>query len=209
MNKITKLLLSLTAMLAAGCSDSSVAPKAPASSDVTIPGGGSTAALTGSDTIRFTFVIDPSRSTTYDLGAGNSITFPAGSLCDINSTYGVDQWDRWCAVSTSPVTVYTKAWLDARGFAHIDFDKHVRFVPTSNPARWVMLSLYDYGAATTPWTKINYCPTTSPSSCFDESLSDPTVATVKDPVTGKLIRRVKHFSGYSLTSGRDSDSDAF
>jgi hypothetical protein len=206
MNRITKLLLSLTAMLAAGCSDSTVAPKAASSSDVTIPGGGSNATLTGSDTIRFTFVIDPSRTITYDLGAGNSIVFPAHSLCDLSSSYGIDQWDKPCVSATSAVTVYTKAWLDAQGFAHVDFDKHIRFVPTSNPAGWVMLSLYDYGAYTTPWTKIYYCPTTSSSSCFDESLTDPTVATVKDPVTGKLIRRVKHFSGYSLTSGRDSDA---
>lgn len=209
MNKISKIIVALTAMLAAGCSESISAPKSIANNDVTIPGGGSTAALTSTDTIRFTFLIDPSRSITYNLGAGNTITFPAHSLCDLNSTYGGGQWDKPCALATSPVTVYTKAWLDAQGFAHVDFDKHVRFVPTSNPADWVMLSLYDYGAATTPWTKVNYCPSSDASSCIDESINDPTVATVKDPVTGKLIRRVKHFSGYSLTSGRDSESDAF
>jgi hypothetical protein len=208
MNKISKILVALTAMLAAGCAESTSAPKAPASRDVTIPGGGATAALTGSDTIRFSVYIDPSRSITYNLGAGNSITFPAGSLCALNSTYGGGQWDKPCAVATSPVTVYTKAWLDAQGFAHVDFDKHIRFVPTSNPAGWVMLSLYDYGAMTTPWTKINYCPSPDASSCIDESKNDPSVATVKDPITGKLIRRVKHFSGYSLTSGRDSDSES-
>jgi hypothetical protein len=206
MNKITTLLLSLTAMLAAGCSESSIAPKSATVSDQTIVGGGSSAALTGADTIRFVFVIDPTRSTTYQLGAGNTITFPAGSLCDVNSTYGGGQWDKSCAVSTSTVTVNTKAWLDAQGYAHIDFDKHIRFVPTANPAGWVMLSLYDYGAATTPWTKINYCPSSVANSCIDESINDPSVATMKDPITGKLIRRVKHFSGYSLTSGRDSDS---
>ena len=206
MNTTTKILIALTAMLAAGCSDSTIAPKAVTNHDVTLPGGGATAALTSSDTIRFTFVIDPSRSITYNLGAGNAITFPAGSLCDLNSSYGVDQWAQPCAVATSPITVYTKAWLDAGGYAHVDFDKHVRFVPTANPAGWVMRSLYDYGASTTPWTKINYCPTTDASSCFDESKLAPTVATVKDPITGKLLRRVKHFSGYSLTSGRDSES---
>jgi len=209
MNKVTKLILALTAMLAAGCAESSVAPKAVRSADVTIPGGGATAALTSTDTIRFTFVIDPSRSITYNLGAGNTITFPAGSLCATWSTYGSGQWDKPCTVATSPVTIYTKAWLDSQGYAHVDFDKHVRFVPTSNPAGWVMLSLYDYGAMTAPWTKINYCPSSLASSCIDESINDPSVATVKDPVTGKLIRRVKHFSGYSLTSGRDSDSESF
>jgi len=207
MNKISKIVLTLTAMLAAGCAENVSAPTAAATKDVTIAGGGATAALTTTDTIRFTFVIDPSRTTVYSLGAGNSITFPAGSLCATWSTYGGGQWDKPCSVSPYPVTVYTKAWLDSDGYAHVDFDKHVRFVPTSNPAGWVMLSLADYGAATAPWTKINYCPSAmAQSGCIDESKSDPTVATMKDPVTGKLIRRVKHFSGYSLTSGRDSES---
>lgn len=206
MKKLAKTVLTLTAMLVAGCAENSSAPTVAATKDFTIPGGGATAALTTADTIRFTFVIDPSRSITYSLGAGNTITFPAGSLCAPWSTYGSGQWDRPCSVATSPVTVYTKAWLDAAGYAHVDFDKHVRFVPTSNPAGWVMLSLYDYGAMTAPWTKINYCPSSLAGSCIDESLTDPSVATVKDPVTGKLIRRVKHFSGYSLTSGRSSEA---
>jgi hypothetical protein len=205
LNKISKFLLALTAMLVAGCADNAIAPSAAGTSDVTLPGGGASAALTGTDTIRFTFRIDPARSITYQLGAGNTITFPAHSLCALNSTYGGGQWDKPCELATSPVTIYTKAWLDRYGYAHVDFDKHIRFVPTSNPAGWVILSLYDYGAMTTPWTKINYCPSSQASSCIDESITDPSVATVKDPVTGKLIRRVKHFSGYSLTSGRDSE----
>ena len=158
MNKITKIILALTAMLAAGCADSTIAPKAGVERDVTIPGGGATAALTGIDTIRFTFVIDPSRSITYHLGAGNTIIFPAHSLCDSTRRTASASGTSRARLRRSPVTVYTKAWLDARGYAHVDFDKHVRFVPTTNPAGWVMLSLYDYGAMTTPWTKINYCP---------------------------------------------------
>lgn len=197
------LVLMLTAMLAAGCSDGSVAPQA-ASVDSTIPGGGSNAALTSVDTIRFTFVIDPSRNITYNLGAGNTLYFPAHSLCDVNkSTYGAGEWDKPCTPATSAITIYTKAWLDAQGLAHVDFDKHVRFVPTSNPAGWVMLSLYDYGASTLAWMNIEYCKDLAKTNCTDESKNDPTVATVKNPVTGQYTRRVKHFSGYSLTSGRD------
>jgi hypothetical protein len=200
-----KLGTLLTAMLAAGCSDALLSPAPKASSDATIPGGGASAALTSADTIHFSFNINPKKTITYKLGAGNSIVFPAHSLCDLNSTYGGGQWDKPCVEATTPVTVNVTAWLDAQGYAHVDFDKHVRFVPTDDPSGWVMLSLYDYGALTTPWTKINYCPSSEAASCIDESINDPSVATVKDPTTGLLIRRVKHFSGYSLTSGRDSD----
>jgi len=209
MNKVIKTVLSLTAMLAAGCSESTVAPKALPIIDSTIPGGGATAALTGTDTLRFTFVIDPDRTTSYYLGQGNSIVFPAGSLCDPNrSTYGVGQWDRWCPEANSPVTIYTKAWLDRDGQPHLDFDEHVRFVPTNNPAGWVMLTLSDYGAGLSLWSKIAYCSTEQQSSCVDESKTDPSLSTVNNPITGKLTRRIKHFSGYSLTSGRD-DEGAF
>jgi hypothetical protein len=200
LNKITKLLISLTAMLAAGCAENTMAPKA-SRADATIPGGGATAALTTTDTTRFSFLIDSKRTLTYSLGAGNTITFPAKSMCDVNSTYGVDQWDKPCVVSKDSLTVNAKAWLDANGFPHVDFDKHIRFVP--DPKLSVMISLDPYGAATSPWSTINYCPTLDPASCFDESVNDPSLATTVDPISGRMTRRLKHFSGYSLTSGRD------
>ena len=208
------LALTLTAMLAAGCSDSAVAPKAASTSpDATISGGGATAALTSVDTLRFAFVIDPSRSVTYNLGAGNTIVFPAHSLCDVNtSSYGNGQWDKPCALATYPVTVNTKAWLDTKGLAHVDFDRHVRFVPTANPAGWVVLSLYDYGAASLAWLNIEYCKDiqdAAKDNCRDESKDDLTLATVKNPVTGQYTRRLKHFSGYSLTSGRGGEEEQY
>jgi hypothetical protein len=200
MNKATKTVLTLTAMLAAGCNEGTVAPKSQSSDAIIANGGGPTAALTATDTMRFTFVIDPSRTLTYYLGSGNTITFPAGSLCDpTTSTYGVGEWDKPCAVATSSITVNTRAWLDSKGKARVTFDKAIRFVPTSNPAGWVMLSLTDYGTSTAPWTNILYC--LQGNHCIDESKTDPSVATVKNPYTGRLTRRVKHFSGYSVATG--------
>ena len=218
MKKPMQLVLLLTAMLAAGCSDATMAPTANTAdpgdaTDVVLPGGGATAALTSVDTLRFTFVIDPYRARSYDLGAGNAIVFPAGSVCDPNrSTYGNGEWDRPCTAATSSVTIQTKAWLDARGYAHVDFDRHVRFVPSSNPSRWVMLTLSDYGASLSPWATIKYCKDVkhdSKGNCEDEAKKDPSLATVRNPVTGKLTRRVKHFSGYSLTSGREDEGYEF
>ena len=208
-NKAIKTVLTLTAMLAAGCSDGTVAPKAASIIDSTIPGGGATAALTETDTLRFSFTIDPSQTTFYNLGAGNSITFPAGSLCDpATSSYGLGEWDKACPVATAPVVVNTKGWLDETGKPHLDFDRHVRFVPSDNPASWVMLTLSDYGTGINLWSMISWCATELQSSCVNEAAADPTVATVTNPVTGKLTRRVKHFSGYSLTSGRDDGGES-
>lgn len=205
MNKATKIVLTLTAMLAAGCNEGTVAPNTESPSDASWLGG-STADLSGTDTARFSFVLDPHRSMTYSLGKGNSITFPAGSLCDpTKSTYGMGTWDQPCVRATTPVTIDTKAWLDRHGYVHMDFSQSVRFVPTDNPAGWVMLSLSNYGASVNPWTVINYCTNTHAAHCIDESKSDPTLATIKNPVTGELTRRVKHFSGYSITAGDGCD----
>ena len=49
-----------------------------------------------------------------------------------------------------------------------------------------------------------YCPTAT-SGCVNEGLTDASLVTVKDPVTGRLIRHVKHFSGYNVAAGDASD----
>jgi len=104
MNRVMKTVLTLTAMLAAGCSDGSMAPTSQAPT-ANVSGGGSSAALTGTDTLRFGFVIDPSRNITYNLGAGNAITFPQGSLCDpYTSSYGPTEWDQPCDVASRALT---------------------------------------------------------------------------------------------------------
>src|SRR5437764_4526430 len=96
MNKVLTTVLTLTAMLAAGCSDGTVAPKSQASNAPAMNGGFS-GSLSGWDTARFNFTIDPHYTLTYQLGAGNSITFPAGSLCDPStSSYGMGEWDKPC-----------------------------------------------------------------------------------------------------------------
>src|SRR5690242_18807325 len=112
LNGLGSIIIVGTVVLLGACSDSAVAPNA-AVPDATIQGGGANAALTDWDTLRFSFVIDPSRDVRYPLGLGNSIIFPAGSLCDPNSSYGSDQWDQPCTVATRSLTVHAKAWLDA------------------------------------------------------------------------------------------------
>jgi hypothetical protein len=185
----------------AACGDGTVAPPTRSAEIASARGGGSNASLTGFDTLRFSFVIDPSRVTTYNLGAGNRITFPAGSLCDpSNSSYGAGTWDQPCPVAQSPVTISAKAWLDASGDPRIDFSPDVRFVPTANPLGWVTITFTDFFASIDPLAAILYCRTPT-AGCTNEALTDPTLATVVNPVTGTLTRRIKHFSGYNVAAG--------
>jgi hypothetical protein len=199
---VTKFIFTVGTAFLAACGDSTLAPRVSAP-DATIAGGGATAALSGWDTLRFSFTIDPSRNTTYWLGLGNSIVFPAGSLCDPStSSYGPDQWDQPCAIAAQPLTVNAKAWLDAQGHPRVDFDKHIRFAPSNDPAKWVVLSFTDYRGALAGSSNIAYCATVA-SDCVNEAQADPSLATYKNPVTGQLTRRIKHFSGYNVFAGRD------
>jgi hypothetical protein len=208
MKKASKTaLIAMVAGLAA-CSDGPVAPQNEAPAGEPVNGGGSMQALTGSDTVRFSITIDPSRQTIYYLGAGNSLVFPAHSLCDpYRSSYGAGEWDKPCTVATSPATIGVKAWLDSDGHTRVDFSMHVRFVPSNNPAQWVNLTFADLQASLDPTFNINYCQSIN-GSCVDEAKTDPTLLTVHNPITGKITRRIKHFSGYNVAVGLDgSESD--
>jgi hypothetical protein len=206
MNRASLMVLFAMSVGMAACSENTAAPITESQdSSTSVFGGGASQALTSYDTIKFSITIDPSRNTYYYLGDGNSLNFPAKSLCDVNkSSYGVSEWDQPCTVATSPVTVYVKAWMDKKGHARVDFDKHIRFVPSSNPANWVNLTFGDLEASLDPFFNILYCATTS-GACVDESKTDVTLLTVRNPLTGRITRRIKHFSGYNVAAGREED----
>jgi len=194
------VLIALVAGLAA-CNDGAVAPHNQSAQAANVSGGGALATLTMTDTVNFTFVIDPSVSSSVYLGAGNSVSFPAGSLCDPSSSYGTSEWDNSCTPATSPVTVSASAWLESSSHARVDFATHLRFVPSSNPANWVTISFTDTTAAQDPTSDILYCAT-SYSACVSELSGDSTLVTVKNTNTGRVTRRIKHFSGYNVITGQ-------
>ncbi len=197
------VLFALVATLAA-CGDA-VAPRVSAANSEPELGGGVTTALSASDTTQFTIAIDPRHTTYYNLGQGNSLMFPAGSVCDPSSTYGVTEWDKPCAAARGPVVEHVRAWLDAQGHPRVDFTPNIRFVPSALPTKWVVLTFGDFAASLDPWYNILYCATDT-SACYDESKTDASLITTRNPVTGKVTRRIKHFSGYLLGAG---DQNAF
>jgi hypothetical protein len=198
-------LFALLAVMAA-CGENTVGPKEQVQDVPNVQGQGVSTALSSTDTIRFSMTINPYSSTYVQLGAGNSISFPAASVCDpTTTTYGMGYWDSPCTAAKVPITVNVKAWMTPAGHAKIDFSPNIRFVPSALPTGWVTLTFADYAASQDPFFNILYCPTITNSNCVDESKLDPTVATVKNPVTGQLTRRVKHFSGYMVGAG-DGDS---
>ena len=210
MNSMGKLALLGCAALVAACSDS-VAPRsasggapamdAPETGVALMSRGGLKKPLTQTDTDRFSITIDPSSTTSYVLGAGNVLTFPAGSVCDpARSSYGDGEWDKPCAAAQTAITVTVKAWLDGTGHPQTDFSPNLRFVPSNLPSHWVEISFGDSRAAFDPKSAILYCRDPH-AKCIDEARKDPSLATRRDPLTGKVMRRIKHFSGYLVGAG--------
>jgi hypothetical protein len=205
MHKGTRIALLAVVALCAACGDA-VAPPSPAA-DVTSYNGGVTTALSATDTVRFTITIDPWHTSVFSLGAGNVLTFPAGSVCDPNrSTYGAGEWDKPCIAARSPVSETVTGWLDSHGHPQVDFSLNLRFVPSALPTGWVTLTFADYQASLDPAFNILYCRNPR-ATCVDESKQDPSLRTFRDPVTGRVTRRIKHFSGYLIGAGDDSSSN--
>jgi hypothetical protein len=206
MNTVSKLALLAVVVSLAACSDNSTAPQQSAAPTVGTEIQGSMQDLSSTDTVRFSITINPWQNTTYNLGNGNSLYFPQGSLCALNSSYGPSEWDNPCVAATSTVTVNAKAWIGPNGKPRVDFDKHIRFMPTTNPAKYVVIQFADLQASLDPWFNILYCPTAT-SGCYNEAISDPTLLTVRNPLTGKVTRRIKHFSGYNVAAGDEEIRD--
>src|SRR6185436_7890701 len=112
MNKTSMMILAAAAAGMTACSDNATAPAVESSeSSALVYGGGATQALAPGQTVTFSITINPQQNTYYYLGDGNSLTFPAGSLCDpYKSSYGVGEWDKPCTPAYWPVTVNVTAW---------------------------------------------------------------------------------------------------
>ena len=187
-------LAGVVALLLTACQDPGLGPDEPPGADyrptLLLSGlvGGS------GDTAVTTFTVSPTKSGSYKIAGGHSIDFPAGSICDPKSSYGVTEWDKPCTPAASPVTITAKSYTLSNGRPRIDFTPRLRFVPTKT----VTLSMYDPVAVLDLSSKILWCPDGS-TSCVDEAKDDSTLVTLINNITGILSRRIKHFSGYAVS----------
>ncbi|HXT17670.1 MAG TPA: hypothetical protein VN706_18670 [Gemmatimonadaceae bacterium] len=161
---------------------------------------------TTSGPISVTFTIQPSSDNTVLIGP-HALVIPANSVCDpATSGYGDGTWDNPCSTITAPITVTATASI-VNGHPLVEFDTHLRFKPVQDYAPGVvMLYLRDDSASST--AKINWCPT-SDTTCVDETQLPSNayqLQTWYDPSGNWVYRKIKHFSGYNVAEGRDSDS---
>ena len=112
-----------------------------------------------------------------------------------------------CKPLRTSIRVHAEARTGPSG-AWVDFTPSLRFVPSNSANTWAWIYLYTpqaKGKSNTQLAPFNILyasriggPTT------DESVLDATLRTFVDSKAGVSVRRIKHFSGYTV-SGRASE----
>lgn len=171
---------------------------APAAAPVRPPRASISASVAGpaspADTLRVSFQVGPAGGV-FPLGR-HWIAFPANSVCDMSqSSYGEAHWNQLCPIASEPVTINALVFADTSGHPHVEFAEHLRFDPTKQ----VILHMsFDYregdAAPDLLWRK------QQSAQAIDEGDVDPAMVT-REGDQWMVYRRVKHFSGYTLSTG--------
>ncbi len=162
------------------------------------------------DTLVTSFSYDPASGGTYKIG-DHKLVMPAGSVCDpAASTYGPTEWDQPCAALAAPLEITAKSWLNADGHPQIDFSPSLRFVPSADNKGWVQLFFRDRSASdATLASKLHILWSLGPGlPGVDETLTDPSLKVQVNTSAGVVWRRIKHFTGYFATAGKEETGDS-
>lgn len=212
MRRSSYLVLGLFAGAAffSACRDVGVAPSAsPSPIELDVPKVTFEEIAATEAGISFSVTIDPTRDNLYGDGI-NTFVLPAGSICDPRtSTYGPAHWDAPCTPATAAIHVpVTLSELNGRLVLHFETD--LRFVPTNDPAKQVVLEVDAPEITLADGSASDFTILWIPSDSdrfVDEGSADPSLATIVDFTRGKLVRRLKHFSGYYVNLGYNSQCD--
>jgi hypothetical protein len=150
----------------------------------------------------YSVTIDPAKDASFPLGP-NHLDIPANGICDlVTSGYGAAYWDKPCTPQVLSVTLTVVIKNATSDHPSLNFYPAMRF----NPSKAVNLYMYAPNVSPTDaknWL-MSYCPDLG--ACFDESITDTSLATVIDYDHDMLFRRVKHFSGYTVAERTDDGS---
>jgi hypothetical protein len=140
-----------------------------------------------------TFRVNNSQGATQKIGQ-HVINIPANAICDLaTSDYGTTQWNKSCAPLRGAVTITGTVFTGPNGEPYIDFQPAMRFAPNKE----VMLFFKEGRTDGTKIASVKYC--NDAGFCIDESLNDPSLKPFRIGSTSIIGRRVKHFSGYTVT----------
>ena len=188
-------------LLGACSTDAPTTPQAPAAANADVIVESTT---TTTDSVIVHLRVTPTGGW-YAIGK-SGVYFPPNAICDpATSSYGPTEWDKPCTPATQDIHIVARTSNNGtRNWIH--FTPDLRFVPNSDPAKWVYIYMYSADVKRAPRTdramlqeryRIYWIPTGGLIG-VDESLTDPTVATQFQWKAGWIYRRIKHFSGYQV-----------
>lgn len=206
-------LTCLVALAAAACSDSATSPSSPTRQ--LSPGDRPSLTLSSStifgDYRTTTFVVT-SAGGTFNIGGMYTVTFPANSVCDpALSSYGPGTWNSSCTTLGPDRSITVTATYGFHfGGPVVGFSPALRFNPSTTvtistglyaPLLTAFRSYWVANPSALHWLGIYYTPDLGQTSVTDGA-ADPSLMTHVNLTTGIIWRRVKHFSGYSLSTGQ-------
>ncbi len=119
---------------------------------------------------------------------------PANAICDLLlSGYGASSWDRSCTPMRGSIIITATEFVGPDGQPYIDFQPAMRFAP----GKEVMLFFREGRTDGTKQAGVKYC--NNLGWCVDESLTDASLKPFRINGTSIIGRRLKHFSGYTVT----------
>ena len=208
MRRYVPILIAGTVLIAAACSDS-VAPTQPTSEMSQVRGASAPASLLSTDKYAgtYTVTLDP-RGGSVRFGAFR-LDYDANSVCDPRTSgYGAEYWLAPCATLSSSITITAKvSFVD--GESSVEFSPDIRFSPNASVVLSAKRSMLR-GLTITDDVKKNFSimffrNVDGVRQSIDEAASDPELASKYDNVGGWVSRRVRHFSGYYVRSGKTCD----
>ena len=191
----------------AGCSDNivapSAAPDAAAASMMFAPADRPSLSLNGGNNRNETTDFSVGRSGGVFYVGNHAVVFSPNSVCDPAVTeYGAAFWDAPCSTLTTPITIHATVKKLA-GRSWVDFQPDLRFSPSAKV--WmVMWTPSARGAKDVSRFNILFAESIG-GALVNDAKDDPSLQTFVDTKTGVSFRRIKHFSGYTASGGRDEE----
>ena len=145
-----------------------------------------------------------------------TVNFPANSVCDPNvSSYGPGTWDAPCVTlgANDAITVKATYGFTLAGGPVVDFTPALRFSPKTSvtistdiyaPVLTFFKSYFLSNPDALRFFGVYYTPDFG-TTAFTDAGFDASQQTHVNLTTGSVWRRIKHFSGYNVSSGLPCD----
>ncbi|HEY9225029.1 MAG TPA: hypothetical protein VIP11_00180 [Gemmatimonadaceae bacterium] len=213
MRGLTRTVIAGLAIAAVGaCSDSSTGPSEAARRELS-PGDRPSLDYNGPSrffgTRSATFYLTPAGGT-YRIGDLFDLKVPANAVCAPGSSYGPGKWDDPCSTLSAGQSIrVTATYGFGRNGPVVDFSPDLRFSPRAQVTLSTDLyeslltsfrGFFEANPSSLRYFGIYYTSDFGQSGTTDAAF-DASLTTHINLWTGRVWRRVKHFSGYNVTSG--------